>query len=417
MNLEQLKARMAEVFAKLQEFENKETMTEVDAEDFNALHGEFNSLKATIEAKEKIEAIKNASTRVTTNAATPRVEVKATREEKNGGFKAMGDFLMAVKKASNGEIDSRFQNSAHNTRVGEDGGFLVPEDMMTEVQKKIESDESLLARARQFRISGNTLTLPIDEKAPWNGGISVLWTAEANSITSSKFNLPGFTSFKLNKAAALVPVTDELLEDAVALESFIRSMAPEAFMHKMNEAILTGNGVGKPTGILNSGFKVKVAKESGQTADTIVARNVIKMYSTLLPSSYGRAAWYINAMCIEQLRMMKDDNGNFIYLAPGSQMNQSPYGLLLGLPVIPMIGSLPALGDEGDIILADLSYYYAVLKSNGLKQSVSSHLYFDRDMQAYKFTFRIDGKCPFSAPVTTQYGAYEMSSIITLEDR
>jgi HK97 family phage major capsid protein len=288
--------------------------------------------------------------------------------------------------------------------------------MIQDVTKKLQADNSLLSRTRQFTVSGNSLSLPTDETAPWAGGIQAYWTAEGAPITDSKHKF-GQANWKLNKLAALVKVTDELLEDTVALESYIRAMAPEAIMHKVNSAILTGNGVGKPQGILGSGFKIKVSKEPGQAADTVVARNIIKMFSRLIPSARSRAVWYINAQVEEQLRTMKDDDNSFIYLAPGSQMNQSPYGLLLGLPVVSMIGSLPQLGDEGDIVLADLSYYYSIVKGGGMKQAVSQHLYFDRDMQAYKFTMRIDGGCPFKTPVKTEFGNYEMSAFITLEDR
>jgi HK97 family phage major capsid protein len=194
-------------------------------------------------------------------------------------------------------------------------------------------------------------------------------------------------------------------------------MAPEAIMHKINEAILTGNGIGKPKGILTSGFKVTVAAESGQGADTVVARNVIKMYSRMIPRSRANAVWFINPEVEEQLKSMTDDNGNFIYIAPGSQMNQTPYGTLLGRPVLPLLGGMKALGDEGDIMFADLSYYYSIMKSAGIRSDVSTHLYFDRDQTAYKFIMRVDGSCPFKSPVVTQYGNYEMSGFVTLADR
>ena len=194
-------------------------------------------------------------------------------------------------------------------------------------------------------------------------------------------------------------------------------MAPEAIMHKLNGAILSGDGVGKPTGILNSGFKIQVAAEGGQAADTVVAKNVIKMFSKMLPAARANSVWYINAAVEEQLRLMKDDLGNFIYLAPGSQLNQSLYGTLLGRPVVSLLGSMPALGDEGDIILADLSYVYSITKVAGIKQAVSAHLYFERDIQAFKWTMRVDAQCPFKAPVTTEFGAYQMSGIVTLAAR
>lgn len=418
MNLEQLKARLAEIMNKVQTFEGLDDLSTEQIEEVNAFQAEYVEIKAKIEAKEKIEAMKAASstsTRKTSPAAAPAAVVEASRTDKMGGFKSQGEFLMAVRNASQGKVDPRFNNTMFE-RSGEDGGFLVPDEMMSDVAKKLQSDESLLSRTRQFQVSGNSLSLPTDETAPWSGGVQAYWLAEGATHTESK-NKFGLASWKLQKLGALVKVTDELLEDAVALESYMRASAGEAIMHKVNSAILNGDGVGKPVGLLNSGFKVSVAKESGQAADTIVARNVIKMYSRLLPAARVRAAWYINAGCEEQLRTMKDDQGNFIYLAPGSQMNQTPYGLLLGLPVIPLIGGAKALGDEGDIILADLSYYYTIVKVGGMKSAVSSHLLFDQDKQCYKFIMRIDGSCPFKSPVTTEFGNHQMSAIITLQDR
>lgn len=419
MNLEQMRARLAAIVAKLNEFNGLESFDAAAVTEINALNTEFEALKTNIETKEKLEAM-NASASASTRKTSPdspvaRVEVQATRKEKNGGFENFGEFLTAVKKASNGDIDKRFKNTMFE-KNGEDGGFLISEEMMTDVTKKVQSDESLLSKTRQFSVSGNALSLPTDETSPWNGGVQAYWTAEGAQINETKHKF-GQASWRLHKLAALIKTTDELLEDSVALESYIRAMAPEAIMHKINSAILTGNGAGKPMGILNSPFKVQVAAEGGQAADTIVARNVIKMYSKMIPAARANAVWYINAACEEQLRTMKDDQGNFIYLAAGSQMNQTPYGVLLGRPVIPMIGSMPALGDEGDIIFADLSYYYTIVKAGGMKQAISTHLYFDRDISAYKFTMRIDGSCPFKAPVITEFGAYEMSAFVTLAAR
>jgi HK97 family phage major capsid protein len=417
MNLAQMKERLAVVLAKLEELNNVENYDDATVAEINEFSSEFEGLKAKIEAKEKMEVVMAASS-VSTRKVAPeagRVEVLPAQKDVNGGFKSFGDFLGAVKDASHGKFDPRFKNTMFE-KNGEDGGFLIPETMLGSVAKKLESDESLLSKTRQFSVSGNSLTLQVDENSPWSGGLSAYWIAEGASVADSKSKI-GLASLKLHKLACMVKVTDELLEDSVALESYIKAMAPEAIMHKINSAIISGNGVGKPMGILNSGFKIAAAKESGQTADTIVAKNVIKMYSKMIPSARAGAAWYINAGCEEQLRLMKDDLGNFIYLAPGSQLNQSPYGQLLGLPVIPMIGSMPALGDEGDIILCNLSYYYSIVKAGGLKQAVSSHLYFDQSVSAYRFTMRIDGNCPFKSPVTTEFGSHQMSAIVTLADR
>lgn len=416
--MNELREKLAGIVAKLEAYQGVESYTNEQIKEMKDLKAEYEAVKAQIEAKEELESIMasaNTSTRKTTPAPVARVEVRESHADKNGGFNNMGDFLKSVKNAASGNMDKRFQNAMFE-KNGEDGGFLVPDEMMSGIAKKIDSDESLLSRCTQFSVSGNSLSLVTDENQPFTGGVQAYWTQEGGQIQESKHSF-GMATWRLHKLAALVKTTDELLEDAVALESYIRAMAPVAIIQKINEAILSGNGVGKPKGILNSDFKITVAKESAQTADTIVARNVIKMYNRMIPSSRANAVWFINPEAEDQLRTMVDDNGNFIYLAPGSQMNQSPYGLLMGRPVIPLLGGMQALGDEGDIIFADLSYYYAIIKSSGLKNSVSTHLLFDRDQTAYKFIFRVDGSCPFKSAVKVQNSAYEMSGFITLEDR
>lgn len=414
-----MKKRLAEITNMIGEFNTKGDFSEGDVDEINALSEEFENLQKQVLAKEKLASMTAATTvsaRKTSAEPVARVEVKASRADKNGGFSSFGDFLVSAKKAANGEVDKRFQNTM-STTVDAEGGFLVPEEFMSDVTKRLNSDESLLAKTKQFVVSSNNLTLPKDESMPWSGGVQASWLAEAAVYNATTPNTLSEASFKLHKLGALVHITDELISDSVALESYIRGMAPEAIMHKVNEAIISGNGVGKPSGILGSTFKIEIAKEAAQAADTIVAQNIIKMYSRMLPASRGNATWYINAGCEDQLRSMTDANGNYIYLAAGSQMNQQPYALLLGRPVVPMLGGLSALGDAGDIIFADLSYYYSIVKSGGMKQAVSSHLKFDQDLQSFKFTLRLDGKVPFTTPVETQYGAYKMSAFVTLADR
>lgn len=419
MDIAQMRARLQEIQAKLGSFGND--LSDEDQTEIETLHTEFKALGGKLEAAEKLEEMKAAATpqarkvAPTATPATPRIEVGASAKDRFGGFDSSGQFLSAVRRASGGDVDNRFKNVMYEKNA-EDGGFLVPEDISTEILKKLDTEESLFSQITKFNVSGNSMTLTIDESQPWNAGIQAYWVAEGGLIPESK---PKFTNgqWRLHKLGALVKPTDELLEDAVALESYIKNKAPEAIMHKLNAAIVSGDGAGKPKGFLNSGFAVTVAAEGGQSADTIVARNIINMYTRMLPAARAKASWYINAGAEAQLLGLKDDNGNFIYLAPGSNMNSSPYGMLMGRPVIPMMSTLPALGDSGDIIFADLSYYYGITKVGGVKQASSIHLHFDREITCFRFTLRVDGNVPFQTPVTTEYGAYQMSAFVKLVAR
>lgn len=424
MTPEQIRARLAEISASLKGIEEAKGDEGYSAEqitEINALSEEFEGLSVQLEAAEKLasaQAKANASAgRKTTTGDAPRIQVGENRATKVGGFPTAGEWLMAVKKAGQtGEVDARFKNAALKESVGEDGGFLVPEEISTSILKKLEGDESLMARTNAIQVGGNSLVLNVDENQPWNGGVQAYWTAEGASVTESKPNFKQ-ANFRLQKLAALVKATDELLDDATALESYIKSAAPNAIVHQVNKAILTGNGVGKPLGILNSGFTVTQTKESGQTADTVVAANILNMYARMFPMSRSNAAWYINPAVEPQLLGLKNGAGDYIYLSPGGQLNQTPYGLLLGRPVIPLMGGMPAIGDVGDIVFADLSYYYMIRKASGVKSATSIHLHFDKEITSFRFSLRLDGKTPFQAPVTTEFGSYSMSAFVNLEAR
>lgn len=423
MNIQAMRERLAEISAKLNEFSEVENYTNEDLETINELNDEYKTLKANIEAKEKIEAIK-AESEVSTKKVTkditnktPRVEAMGSKKDKFFGFENGGEYYKAVINQAKGRTDARFNNAAFE-KYGEDGGFLVDADMRSEIAKKVQGDESLLPMTRQFQVSGNRLELPVNESAPWDAtGIQAYWEEEGGSMTESKSVFKNF-GLKLHKLTAFVKVSDELLEDAVALESWIKNEAPEAMMHKINAALISGSGAGQPEGFLNNGFKYQVAKEAGpQTADTIVYENIVKMESRFLPQANG--LWLAHPQAKEQLRQLVDGNGNNIYMGGGAYPHLGAPGLetLMGKPIRYMMGGVKALGDEGDLSLVDFRYMYSAIKSGSIKNDMSIHFAFDQNLTCFRFVIRLAAGCPFTSPVSTENGSYDMSSFVTLEAR
>ncbi len=225
---------------------------------------------------------------------------------------------------------------------------------------------------------------------------------------------------KLHKVAAKVSVTDEMLEDAPLIESIIMADAPEVIMAKINTAIIQGSGVKQPEGILNSGFGYEVAKEAGQSADTIVFNNLKKLYTHALPRAKRNGIFLYNVACEEQLIGMKLDPASTdsmsVYL-PNNSIAGAPYGQLWGKPVFPMAGAMPELGKAGDIMFVDLGYYFSAVKTGGIKRQISVHALWDEDKTSYKFSFRVGGKCPFKQPASTEFGNYQLSGLLYLQNR
>jgi len=104
------------------------------------------------------------------------------------------------------------------------------------------------------------------------------------------------------------------------------------------------------------------------------------------------------------------------YMPPGG-VADSPYARLKGRPVVP-IEACAALGDLGDIILVDLSQYWALTKAGGIQSDTSIHLYFDQALTAFRFIFRVNGQPAWSSTITRQNGSSnDLSWAVALQAR
>jgi HK97 family phage major capsid protein len=358
-----------------------------------------------------------------TGRKVPQVEIISTSEERDpmGGFKSLGEFASAVAEGSlqGGQVDERLRVSAGPTTTqksfAEDGGFAVPAAMREEIWAEVYGNEtSISSMVDQEPTNSNTVELAKDETTPWGtSGVIAYWGAEASQMEQSKLDLSG-EIIRLHKVHALVPASSELLEDGPRLERRLQVKAPEAIRYVVDDAIVNGSGVGKPLGMLQSGSLVTVAKETSQTAATINATNVAKMFARLPATSISRAVWFVNQDTFPSLLTMTIGDQP-VYLPPNA-LAGGPLGSLLGRPVFP-IEQCATLGTLGDIMLVDPKGYYMPVKSGGIKFDQSAHLWFDYDVSAFKWTFRCGGKPHLSAAVTPAKGSATRSHIIALATR
>lgn len=358
--------------------------------------------------------------------ASARPEGEAARF----GFKNFGEFARTVRLAGGPSPEEgarqRIQNALTtygNEGTGADGGFMVPPDFRREIAEKVMGEQSLLSRTDQQTTTGNSIIFPVDETTPWqtSGGLQVFWEVEAGQKTQSK-PLLGQNTVRLNKLIALVPVTDELLEDAPALDGYLRRKVPDKMTAKLNTAIMSGTGTGQLQGILGSGSLVTVAKETSQAADTIIFPNIVKMMARLYGPSYANAVWLVNSNVIPQLMFMDFRTATAApstpvpVWMPNNSASGSPWSTLMGRPVIPMQSS-PALGDLGDIVLADLSQYLTVTKGQQIRTDVSIHLFFDYDVTAFRFVMRVGGQPWWNTPITPENGSDTLGFFVALAER
>jgi HK97 family phage major capsid protein len=159
---------------------------------------------------------------------------------------------------------------------------------------------------------------------------------------------------------------------------------------------------------------ISQAKVSGQTADTIVAANCTEMASRLPVQSRVNAVWLIHPDAEPQLPLMTIGDQP-IFMPPGG-LRDTPFGRLLGRPVIPH-QVCQTVGDEGDIMLVDLSQYLTAIKAGGLRAETSIHLWFDQDLTAFRFIVRVAGQPWWSEVTTADNGTFTQSPFVTLAER
>jgi HK97 family phage major capsid protein len=304
-----------------------------------------------------------------------------------------------------------------NEGTGADGGFLLAPEFSTQVAAWAFDDDALFARTDTYTTGSNNLSIPKDETTPWGtSGVQCYWQGEASQVTQSKPKF-GQDNLILHKISALVPVSDEQLQDSfVGLGSYVSRQAGQRIKFKVDEAIVNGTGVGQPLGIINSGALVAQAAESGQTAGTVNLPNVLKMISRIPGASIKNLVWLAHPTVFPQLGVLTNGNSS-LWVGPGQSESQGPtMGRLIGIPLV-LSQHCQAVGTTGDIFLFDLSKYITLSKGDGVQSAMSMHLFFDYNVSSFRFNFRVAGQPWMQAPITSQNGAFKMSPFISLAAR
>lgn len=356
-------------------------------------------------------------------------DAAARQRDPENPWRSFGEFLGAVARAASpgGSVDPRLYAgpTGGSANVPGEGGFLI----------RPTWSDILLRRGRErSKLLDRTTTIPIGAgsdsfEAPYLqqtdrsaaatrfGGVQVYRRAEADTVTATKIDQFKKFELRLEDLMGLAYVTERQLQDIVALQAYIEDAFTSAMAFKADDELIRGTGAGQCLGVLNAPCLVTVAKEGGQAADTIDAKNVVKMFARLHPRNMGSAMWYINASILPQLMqayLAAGTGGQLVYTPPGG-LSAAPYGTLLGRPV-EALEHCSAIGDVGDILFADWSDYL-VIEKGGVEMADSMHVRFLYNERVFRFTYRMNGQPKEPAAVTPYKGTDTLSAFVTLAAR
>lgn len=284
------------------------------------------------------------------------------------------------------------------------GGFLLPTIINAELTQRTFDFSRIAKRCKRVPIDFDGVQLPAFRESSRVdgsrlGGITSYWTSETQAPTVSRAQ---FQQIKLGRTATLavlIPASEEFLRVPAAGEVLL-SAAAEELAVRTDSAVLVGTGTGMPAGIVREASVISVAKEAGQSADTIVKENIVKAVERLWPYSDGSAVWLASRSAQREIL-----NGNAVDLVRFAEPSDTGDARmsLSGFPFI-VVEQAPPLGDAGDILLADLSQY--VLGSRGpIKTTSSTHVRFLQHESVFRFDFYIDGRAIWAGAVSAMNGA------------
>jgi HK97 family phage major capsid protein len=400
-----------------------EQMSAEQRTQFDAHMATANTLKADISRAEELAEMQR------TSAST--IEVSKPEGAKKP-WSSFGEQLSAIatgtkliQQGRTSSADPRlFAALGANETVPAEGGFLVAPEYADGILQRTYDVGEIATRCRQLPMASSRLVMnAVDEDSRADGqrwgGILSYWEAEGAPYVGTK---PKFREiqFVANKLIGLSYVTEEQLEDGPALEAYIRMAFPDEFGFQIDKAIVSGSGAGVPLGFQTSTATIVQAKDSGQATGTVSATNILNMKARLWAPSFKNAVWLAEQSVEPQLLPLliagsAATTAALLYTPPGMYGNNSPYGLLLGRPVI-FVEQASPLSTQGDLSLVDLSQYLLPKKTD-IRADTSIHVAFLTGELAFRFMLRLDGAPWWKKPLTPYSGAASRSPFVTLATR
>lgn len=375
--------------------EETRDLTEEETEAYDVLDKDTDKLKRELERTIKLfEAEEEAARR-----DHPHIPHFRGGAEPKKEFETFGEFMYAVRFDRS---DPRLNYESFETRgagdqsmgAGEEGGYMVPEQFRQDIMSVTPQEAIVRPRANVIPAGSPPdakLTMPaLDQTNNENiyGGIVVAPVAEGGTKNLTDLRLKE-VSWEPNEVAGYTVVTDKLLRNWQAADPFLRAQFRRAIMGWEDTQFVTGNGVGRPLGILTAPASIVVSRV---TASQIATGDILNMYARIKMG--GSFVWIASQTIIPQLYAIQGGNSENLFI-----MNAAPPApaTLLGIPIL-WNDRNPALGSKGDLILADLSYY-VIKDGSGPFVDASPHVYFTSNKTVIKAFWNVDGSPWLSAPI------------------
>lgn len=326
---------------------NKEGVTKEELENIS---NEIDVLQAKIEAQKIKDNIDNT---LNEPVGTPVATNNDDKVLYNGELftKAVADSLLRQRGLQGLNLTEEQRNKI-SEKVNEDGGFAVPEDIQTKINKRLKDTTDLFNLVDSEKVFTRKGQRTYEKRADQTPLVNLDEYGKITDVDNPKLER---MSFNLHDFAGLMTIPNDLLKFANSeLENFLINWLVDKVRITRNLKILYGTGSEDVQGIMKSSKYKEIALKADATLKDFKKCKNVELMNVFKPT----AKWIVNQDGFNYLDSLEDKTGR-PYLQPDPK--QPTQYLFLGLPVVELLNTtLKTEEDNIPILLGDLKEAYKI---------------------------------------------------------
>lgn len=259
-----------------------------------------------------------------------------------------------------------------STQSDPDGGFTVPEEADAEITRVLMAVSAMRQLARVQPVGSATY-----KKLHNVGGASSGWVGETEARAETDTPVLKMLEYPAMELYANPAATQSMLDDsAFNVENWLANEVSIEFAEQEGAAFITGDGVGKPRGILgytavanasyswgNVGFVA-----SGASGAFVAAPNggdcLINLQHSLRSGYRNNGSFMMNDLTLGAIRLLKDSNGDTLW-RPGLEAGAS--STLLGKAVVTDDNMPDIAANSYSVAFGDFNRAYVITDRMGAR--------------------------------------------------
>jgi len=260
---------------------------------------------------------------------------------------------------------SRLDLKALNTGTEDQGGYVAPPELDRMIEARLANASPMRAIASIRQTSAGVFRKPVSL------GADAAWAGETDTRTETPVTNLSLLEFPAGELYAMPAATQTLLEDTFAdIDDWLAEEVETAFAAQESAAFVTGDGVGKPKGLLAYSVVDEATHQWGQVGsvpgDFALPDPADQLIDLIYaPKSQFRAngRFVMNRRTVSAVRKLKDSDGRYLW-QPG--VGGDP-ATIMGYPVTE-IEDMPDIGaGQSAIAFGDFRRGYLIVDRQGAR--------------------------------------------------